>query len=386
MRFVQKYILVLGVLILFVVPLFAKGDKIAVVDNRYDNIGRVLSLYHISYVKIPYSELSQKGALEGFDTVFFPSGMEPAMEDTIDVVSQGRSIRSVNMRIPAHKIDLKAIKSNIEEFILNGGGGYFSGYSYKLLNLIFHLFNFYDDFAYMGLEGRVWNKLHNELVGFSLLDKTPLYITYPGWVVVKGIHNGVVNSTAHIDTARGKREAIISSLFSRGRGLILYAAYYSTTFSDFRRYHIYRLINRKLLLRIRDMENMWGQDELISISDAIHRGEGVRKYRAKLKKGKNYIYFQSKSQPFMIEVLDDRGRLIKSNDSFDLTQKIYLYSKVDSKIFINIYPSNRNRWSGFCFTVANGGRYFPYLGFIVKFLIVIFSIVITVLGYFYFWG
>ena len=356
---------------------FAKND-IAVVDADFDQVDKVLKSYHISYDLIKYSDLENFNFIKKYRVIFFPSGIEKKIESNIVVTPFGKSVGTVEYKKNYKPIDLELVSKNLKKYIELGGYAYFSGYSYGLLDKTFNLFEYYYDFPNLGLEGRIIADHIGDMWNFTSYNFTAMYMTFPGWIVLKSVDNGEILSTAKIKTALGEKSSVISSFFYRGSGGFLYCSYYSTIYSSFKRFNVYRVVGTDLLNRLYKTTNKWEQEVTGSVSDAFHKNEVVRTYRFVLNKGENYLSFVSQSEAFQIDVYDSDMKLILSEDSFDKEQEFLLNSDKKKMIIVKLFPSSKKRWSRFALTMASGSKLFPYK---TKFMIFFGIIFISIFGY-----
>ncbi len=352
---------------------------IAVVQADFDHVGKVLRSYSIPYKLINYGDLEDKNIFKKYRVIFFPSGMEKKIESNLIVTPVGKSVGTVEYKKRSKIIDSKIISKNIKDYIENGGFAYFSGYSYKLLDDTFDVFDYYYDFPYMGLEGRIVVDHTGDMWNYTSYNTSAMYMTFPGWIVVKSIDQGKILSSANVKTARGKKRAVVSSFFNRGDGAFLYCSYYSTIYSTFKRFNVYRIVGTDLLNRLYEKSNIWEQKVTGSVADAFHRGEAVRTYRFSKKKGDNYLYFVSGTETFQIDIYDGNMKLLQSRDSFDREQQFFIPAVKDDMYIVKVFPTTKKRWSRFAIIAVSGGKMFPYK---TRFMIFFGILLLIVVGYF----
>jgi hypothetical protein len=329
-------------------------NSIAVVKSRYDNIELVLSNYRIPYTLIEYNDLEKEDTFTSYNAIFLPSGLSSYYESNIAVNSKGKEIRSVNIAEDFFELDTKKFSRLFRSFTKNGGASYFSGYSYKLLSEAYDIFEFFYDFPYMGEPGRIEATAENDLARFILSNKAALYMGYTGWITIKEAKDSELLSESVFQTPRGEKTGPVSILHRDGKGEILYTSYYSTVYSEFKRFNIYRvagnsLKNELLFLVSKNFQKVTG-----IILDAFLGDEASRLYLIKLYRGNNTLYFLSGNTPFMFEIYNPDMELTVSVDRRDLSQTYNIMSKDDDYCFIRIYPSTSSRFDIFAIISAKG--------------------------------
>ena len=232
----------------------------------------------------------------------------------------------------------------------------------------------------MGLPGRLSATLQGDLADYCHDDSMALYMVHYGWVVVKSAENADIVATATFKSPRGEKEGPISVLVKKGDGLILFTSYYSTVYSDFRRFNIFRVMSPHLLKPLESIADRYEQDITGRITDAVLRGETHRAYKINLFKGENTLYFYSEKDYFQIDLYDSSIALIESRDFCKKLTSFTLESKSDNISYVKIFPYSSKRNIGYSFVSANGSRIFPYFSKVIIFgsvflvLIVIFII------------
>lgn len=338
-------------------PLFA-GNRVAVVKSRYDNIELVLTTYRIPYDLINYSDLGNEETFQRYRAIFFPSGLASDYENNLDVSWQGKEITSVKLGKNFFELDEKKFKKDFRDFIKNGGSAYFSGYAFKELSKAYDYFEFFENFPYMGLPGRLEATLHDDLARFSLKRKSALYMDYPGWIALKDVDHALVLSESSFDTPKGPKSGPVSVLIRDGAGEIIYTSYYSTVYSEFKRFNIYRIAGYSLMKRASSHADEFFQDVTGRITDAFHAGEASRTYYFDLNKGINTFYFQSESSPLMFEVYDSNLSLVASVEKYDLTQSWSISSLKTDYCYITVYPEGNKRY-GMHSIISTSGTLIP---------------------------
>lgn len=337
-----------------------KQESIAVVKGRYEDIENVLTAYRIKFDLIDYSLLENNEVFSKYTVLFFPCGIEPPVEESINLLAQGTNINSVALQKDYHEISKDKIAKNVKEFIEKGGSGYFSGYSYSILQNAFDIFGFHDNFPYMGLEGRIEARLKNDLERFSLKRDMALYMTPSGWVALKSVSDAEILSEGTYDTPRGQKSGPVSIAAVRGKGNILFTSYYSTVYSDFRRFNVFRTIGINFLNEEVKKTVRWSQNLSGSVVDAIQHDESYRIYYFNLAQGYNTLYLKTSGRKFQIDVYDDEMNIIESRDSSSFEQAFEIKSEKESYCYVKIYPSTSDRNSIYTLVMASGWKFFPH--------------------------
>jgi len=319
------------------------GNKIAVVKSRFDNIELVLDTYHIDYELIDFKDLGNSEIFSKYDSIFFPSGISSEYEDNLDVNWQGKDFTSVKLSKDFFELDTDAFKNNFRKFTKNGGSSYFSGYAFKQLAMAYDDFDFFDDFPYMGIPGRIEADITGDLAKFSLKRKTALYMEYTGWVALKHVDGAEVLAEAEFPTPRGNKSGPISVLIHDG-GEILYTSYYSTVYSEFKRFNIYRIAGSHLRKEAIDRVKARSQEPTGIIVDSFLSEEAYRTYYFTLREGNNTIHFLSDGARYMFEIYDRNMSLIVSRDYQEAAQSYNIISLKEDYCFVKVYPSGKDRF------------------------------------------
>jgi len=357
----KRTVCILIFLAVFISGAFAASQNpyIAVVRGSFEKIERILKRYRIPFDFITIHDLEKGLNPEKYKSVYFPCGIDVPVESMIVVSSKGKNINSVTLNKNNSQADEQKVTHVIESYINDGGVAYFSGYSFKFLQNAFHLFEYHDNFPYMGLTGRIKSSLENDLARFCMKDSMALYMTHTGWISLKSVEDAEVLSSASYDTPRGERSGPISVLFRRGDGEVLYTSYHSTVYSDFRRYNIYRVAGAHLRKLLAAKADMWEQDISGSVVDSIHGRENYRIYPMNLYKGNNTIYFISEKDIVQVDIFDRDMTLIQSVDSFDKELEFDLKSSEKKICYVKVYPSSNKRYGIFSIVSARGIRFLP---------------------------
>ncbi len=353
-------------------------ENIAMVKGAFDDVDTVLANYRIPHHILTMKDLEDIEILKKYKSIYFPSGIEKPIYENINLLSMGTKIQSVNIKKDYYELNRAKIIDNLKNFIESGGAAYFSGYSFTYIQEAYASFEFFDGFPYMGIPGRIVSSLKNDLRKFSETSTAPLYISFPGWVTVKSAANSEVMADAEYETARGNKTGPITLLIKKGDGEILYTSYYSTVFSDFRRFNIYRVAGNQLFKKLEKIARSYGQNITGRIADSMMQGEFFRTYNFTLEKGNNTIYFLTEGDYYQVDIYDSRMALIQSIDRFDSAQSFDIRSGKEETCFVRLFPSGDKRYGIFALISAAGKRYFPYYTIIISavfFLIVLISII-----------
>jgi hypothetical protein len=345
-------------------------NRIAVVKSRFDNIELVLDTYHIKYDLIEFKELGSSEVFSRYDSIFFPSGILSEYEDNLDINWQGKDFTSVNLSKNFFELDEKAFRNNFRKFTKNGGSSYFSGYAYRQLALAYDDFNFFDDFPYMGIPGRIEADITGDLARFSLKRKTALYMEYTGWIALKSVDGAEVLAEAEFSTPRGDKSGPVSVIIHDG-GEILYTSYYSTVYSEFKRFNIYRIAGSHLRDQAIDRVKDRSQEPTGVIIDSFLSGESHRTYYFNLKEGNNTIHFLSDNARYMFEIYDRNMSLIVSKDFQETAQSYNIISLKEDYCFVKIYPSGKDRFIMHSVVSAYGAVIPPGVTYAVKIILAV---------------
>lgn len=345
------------------------GKSIAVVKSKYDNIELVLSNYNIPYDLIEFRELSSRETFAKYSSIFFPSGIESNYEDNLDINWQGKEITSVKLAKNFFELDEKEFAANLRYFIQKGGSAYFSGYAYKQMSAAYDNFEFFYDFPFMGIPGRIEANVKGDLAMFSMKRKAYLYMEYPGWIALKHVDDAEVLSESSFSTPRGDKFGPISVLLTDGKGEIIYSSYYSTVYSEFKRFNIYRIAGNTILKKTDKLAEEHSQDVRGRIVDAFFGEETSRRYYFNLEVGTNTFYFLSEGAPFMYEIYDSNNSLLISKEIYEKTQSYTLRSAKNDYCFIEVYPGGEERWKMFSIVSARGAEISPKVIKIGKYIL-----------------
>lgn len=346
------------------------NNRIAVVKSRFDNIELVLDTYHIPFELIEFKELGKSTTFDKYDSIFFPSGISSEYEDNLDISWEGKDFTSVRLAKDFFELDTEAFKKNFRAFTKNGGSSYFSGYAFKQLTLAYDKFDFFYDFPYMGIPGRIEADIKGDLAKFSLKRKTALYMEYPGWIALKHVWGAEILAEAEFSTPRGDKSGPISVII-HDTGEILYTSYYSTVYSEFKRFNIYRIAGSHLREEAVARVRARSQEPTGIILDSFLGGESYRTYYFDLKKGNNTFYFLSDGARYMFEIYDRNLSLIIAKDFQETSQSYNMISLTEDYCFVKIYPSSRERFKMHSIVSAYGAVIPPEVTFAVKIILAV---------------
>ncbi len=266
-------------------------------------------------------------------------------------------------------MDEKKFGQNLRDFIKRGGSAYFSGYSYKQMSAGYDNFEFFYDFPYMGIPGRIEADVYDDLAMFSMKRKAYLYMEYPGWIALKHVDDAEILSESKFSTPKGEKSGPISVLIKDGYGEIIYTSYYSTVYSEFKRFNIYRIAGNTVLKRAVQLAGSYSQDVRSRITDAFLGGETSRRYYFNIEVGTNTFYFLSDGSPFMYEIYDSSNRLMISREIYTKEQSYTLKSSKNDYCFIEVYPGGTERWKIFAIVSARGAEISPKIFKIGKYIL-----------------
>lgn len=344
-------------LLQFSLSLYAESSpekSIAVVKSRYDNIELVLSNYRIPYTLIEYKDLENEDLYNTYEAIFFPSGLSSYYESNIAVNWRGKEITAVKVADNFFELDTEKFSRLFRRYTKNGGASYFSGYSYKLLAEAYDIFDFFYDFPYMGEPGRIEATTENDLARFILSSKAALYMDYPGWIAIKEAKDSEILSESVFQTPRGEKSGPVSILHKDGKGEILYTSYYSTAYSEFKRFNIYRVTGNSLKNQLLSAIRNNFQEVTGIILDAFLGDESSRLYLITLSKGNNTLYLLSQKNRYIYEIYNPDMELITTVDNWDLKQTYNIISEDDDYCFIKMYPSSPGRFDTYAIISAKG--------------------------------
>ena len=233
------------------------------------------------------------------------------------------------------------------------------------------MFEYFENFPYMGLSSHVEADVRYDLSRFSMKRRMALAYDQPGWIGIRSVRNAEVIASGSFETARGIRSGPLAFLARRGSGEMLYASYDNSAPGEFRRFGIYRIAGARLMEDLEDVAAKWGQRVTGRIVNAVHGGEFAAMHRIDLAGGANYIYFHSDREYFQIDVVDRNLSLIESRDLLERDQTYIVDSSGEDHCYIRLYPSTNDRFGMYAVVSASGRRTVPYRYYILAALGVI---------------
>jgi len=335
--------------------------RIAVVDNQFDGVHKILKAYKIPFSSLKYTECEDPRTFQRFDVIFFPCGLGSALETNINILSRGTSIQSVSLKEEYYEIDTKKIIKNIRAFLRKGGVGYFSGYSCDVLDGVYRALAFFDDFPNIGLSGRVDVTLAGDLRSFAGGGRMTLSMPHSGWVALKSAGDAEVLAGGVFPTPRGQRSGPVVVRFPGDGGEALYTSYHNDDVSNaIMRFLVLRAAGRGLRAEAERMARRWDQKTETSIVDVLPSWEYCRSYSLSLKQGCATLYLKSPETYFQMDVFDDKNNIILSRHSWqkDLIQDMHIPR--DGTYTLKIYPCFPARFVPYAIISASGWRLFPY--------------------------
>jgi hypothetical protein len=335
-------------------------NTIAVIKSKYDDVDTVLQNYRIPHDLLDCRDLENPDRVAGYRSLFIPSGVDHPLEESLDVYANNFRFKSVALKPDFYEVDRDRVARTIRKFVKGGGSAYVSGYSFDYLQRAFGMFEFFDNFPYMGLPSRIEADVRNDLSRFSMRNRMALYYDHPGWIAIRSARNAEVLASGSFETARGVRTGLLSILARRGSGELLYTSYDSTAFSDFRRFNIYRVAGAQMMEDLEDIASKWGQHVTGRIANAIHGGESAAMHRIDLDGGANFVYFHSGREYYQVDIVDRDFSLIESRDILDRDQTFIVDSSGKDYCYIKLYPSATDRFGIYSVVSASGRRTIPY--------------------------
>ncbi len=375
----MRAFLVYFAVLLLAVPAAAVAApvRVAVVANRYDSVEKWLQVCRIPYSVIKYSDLNDPEIYLRHDAIFFPSGMEPPPETSINILARGTSIQGVTLREGHYDLDRKELARRLRAFIDGGGGAYFSGYSWDILHESYGDFSFFYGFPYIGSAGPIELRLAGDLLGFVSAPRFPVTMAFPGWVAVKSIDDAEVLAAGRFDTPRGKKEGPLIARLGRKHGEAYYTGYYAGEIGNpIMRFLVMRVAFRRILGSLEAEAGRWDQTPGVSIVDMLLPGETFRRYVVPLRRGRNTIFFGSEGAFFQVDVYSG-DELIASRQTWERTFSLDVRSAGEGPYGVRVYPAGNGRNIPFALSVKHGMRLIPYFRRVI--LIFLFISVLTAL-------
>lgn len=343
----------------------AGHNRVAVVKGKYDDVDLVLDNYRIPYDLLEVRDMEDPERLAPYRSLFLPSGADTPLEESLEVYASRLRFQSVTLKRDYHEVDREKIARSLRSFIRGGGSAYVSGYCFEYLQDAFGLFDFFDDFPFMGMPSRVEAELKGDLSRFALKNRMALYPDHPGWIAVQSVRDAEVIAEGTFETPRGARSGPISFIARRGSGEVLYTSYDSTVFSDFRRFNVYRIAGADLMRDLEADAGRWGRRITGRIVGAVHAGEWAAGHRIDLRRGRNVIYFRSGRDIFQVEVRDEEGFLLESRDHPVREHRFIVDASRRGHCVVRLYPSPGKRFGTYAVISAAGWGLPPALSLVL---------------------
>ncbi len=300
----MRRLLVFPVIILLTLPAAAAlPPRVALIANRYDGVDKWLELCRVPYSIVKYADLNDPGIFLRHDVIFFPSGMEPTPETSINILSRGTSIQGVTLKEGHSELNRKELARKLRAFIDGGGSAYFSGFSWELLNAAYGDFSFFYGFPYSGSAGTIELRLEDDLFSFVSMPRLTVHVPFSGWVAVKSISDADVLAEGRFETPRGKKKGPVIARLKRKRGEAYYTGYYTgESGNPIMRFLVIRVVFGRLLSALEESAGRWDQAPGVTLVDMLLPGEQSRRYTVPLRKGRNTLYFRSENGFFQADV------------------------------------------------------------------------------------
>lgn len=361
---------------LIAVPCIAgRRPDIAVVENQFDNVQKVLSAFGVRYKIIKLKDLEDPDVFSGYRAVFFPCGLGRPIETSITILSRGTSIQSVSLRQDYRETDEKKIRKNIKNYIYSGGLAYFSGFSFPLFNCEFGCLTFFDDFPFQGTAGPVVLTLSEDLEHFAQINSYTGNAPHSGWVAVKNVKGAEIFAGGTYETPKGTRIGPITFLIKKKKGELLYTSYHTEDpINPVTRFVVMRIVNRELLSSMESEAEKWDQEITTRITDTLLPWEHSRSYSLNLKKGRNTLYVKCVTGHFQLDICEKGKGILYSTQTWSREYHRNIKVSKSGTYLLHIYPAGAERLVPYAVVSGSGIRIFPYRRFIVLGILFIFGI------------
>jgi len=355
--------------------------RIGVAENQYDHVEKYLQKLKIPFTMIKYRDIENEEIYSKYDAIFFPCGTEMPLTSSVNILSRGSHIEGVSLNEQYYKIDMKKAGKYIAKFLANGGSAYFTDFSYIYLQQSLKPFSFYKDFPFLGEAGQVKTKIDGELASYVTAPSVTLNFTHSGWTMPSDIYHAEPLLVAESDTPLGMKKSPIAALIHSGDGFALYSSYHDS--SDpfgIMRYLVFRTIYKKQGDATEHNISKWEQKLMSLVVDRNIQGEAARSYPMKLKKGKNFVYFNADGGKWLIDIFDKQGDLLFSQENAGTEFSQPLKSESNAIVTVKIIPLEVGKFYVYTAATASGMRFIPYfihtalgiLAFAILFIYVIF--------------
>ncbi|MBP7582888.1 MAG: hypothetical protein KBA61_02560 [Spirochaetes bacterium] len=342
-------------------PLPSRG-RIGVVRSQFDQVERILDRYRVPHTLLNYADLEKAETFGNYDTIFFPCGMSKPIEANIDVTARGFYVHKVLLKKDSPKIDKQKLYDNISEFIRKGGSGYFSDFSYDVVQGAFSCFDFHHDFPNLGMPGTYRVDLDGELSRFTGKKSIDMLMPHSGWVLLKSVSGAEVLAEGTVETPRGGMKGPLVMLMKRGDGELIYSSYHSDNpLDETMRFSIFRLSMKWLLKRYDAEIRKWNQTVTGEVFDSLLPGEWARSYRLTLGRGRNTLYFYAEKGVFQVDLFDRDMNLVISRDAGGSDFTVGVRAPHDGEYTLAVYGSGNSYYNPYSVVSASGWRLIPYV-------------------------
>jgi hypothetical protein len=358
--------------------------KIGVVRSQFDRVENLLTRYRIPHDLLSYPDLEKKETLTGYETIFFPCGVNRPVEADIDVYARGFYVHRVLLKRDSPKVDRQKISDNIGEFIRNGGSGYFSDFSYDLVQGAFGCFEFHHDFPNLGMPGVYRADLHGQLYRFARRKTVDMTMTHSGWVLLRSVSDARVLAEGLVETPRGEMKGPLVMMMNRGDGELIYTSYHSdSAFDETMRFAIYRLSMKGLQSHHMKEIRKWNQSVRDEVFDSLLPGEPSRSYFVTLARGRNTIYFYAEKGVFQVDLFDRELNLVISRDAGGSVFSMDVRVAYDGDYTLSVYSTGDSYHNPYSVVAASGWRLIPYVtaGRVIIVLVVLFAAAVLVTAF-----
>ena len=355
--------------------------KIGVVRSQFDRVENLLTRYRIPHDLLSYADLEKKETFAGYGAIFFPCGVNRPVEADIDVFARGYYVHRVLLKRDSPKVDRQKISDNIGEFIRNGGSGYFSDFSYDLVQGAFGCFDFHHDFPNLGMPGIYRADLHGQLFRFARRKTVDMPMPHSGWVLLRLVRDAQVLADGIVETPRGEMKGPLVMIMNRGDGELIYTSYHSdSTYDETMRFAVFRMSMKGLQSHHKKEIAKWNQSLRSDVFDSLLPGESSRSYYVTLARGRNTIYFYAEKGVFQVDLFDHDMNLVISRDAGESVFSIDVRAAYDGDYTLAVYGTGDSYHNPYSIVAASGWRLIPYVtaGRVIIVLAVMFALAVLV--------
>jgi hypothetical protein len=336
--------------------------RVGVIENQYDHVEKLLQKMKIPHTMIKYRDIENENMYQSYDALFFPCGAEMQLNTSINVLARGSQIRSMSLSEQYYKVDMKKTGEYISAYIKNGGAAYFTDWSFKFLQSGFNSFSFFRSFEYLGYPGQYKVKVQGELSSYILSPVIPLTFSHPGWTVPSEIKSAEILLSTDVDIPNlGMKHAPIAALIREKKGIALFSSYHDATDQfGLMRYLILRTIYKREVDELSQTVSRWGQSLRTIVVDKVLAGEIAHTFAVKRKEGTNTVYFKATEGLWQIDIFDNAGQLLYSNENTGSDFTCSFESENNEPGFVKIISLDKEKGKVFTVASASGFRLFPY--------------------------